>query len=57
MRKVTEYQEQAENCRVRAANAAGEQEKKRLEEMAAVWGQLARTRQKQLENADVEPVF
>jgi hypothetical protein len=57
MRKVTEYQEQAENCRVRAANAAGEHEKKRLEELAAVWEQLARTRQKQLENADVEPVF
>jgi hypothetical protein len=57
MRKVTEYQKHAENCRVRAAKAAGEQEKKRLEKLAAVWEQLATTRQKQLENADVEPVF
>ncbi len=57
MRKVAQYRERAADCRTRAENAAGDEDKKRLEELAAAWELLAKTRQKQLENGDIEAAY
>ncbi len=57
MRKVTEYRERAAECRRRAEQATGDEEKKHLEELAAAWEMLAKTRQKQLENGDIEAAY
>jgi hypothetical protein len=57
MRKVVEYQERAAGCRRRAERAVGDDEKKRLEQLAATWELLAKTRQKQLETGDIQPVY
>jgi hypothetical protein len=42
MQKVSEYEQNAAECRHKAAQTADLQLKKRLEEMAAVWDMLAR---------------
>jgi hypothetical protein len=57
MRKVAEYRERAADCRRRAEQATGDEEKKHLEELAAAWELLAKTRQKQLESGDIEPAY
>jgi hypothetical protein len=57
MPKVAKYKERAANCRRRAEQAAGDEEKRRLEELAAAWELLAKTRQKQLESGDIEPAY
>ena len=44
MQKVSEYEQNAAECRQKAAQATDLQLKKRLEEMAAVWDMLARKR-------------
>jgi hypothetical protein len=54
MRKVAEYQERAADCRRRAKQATTDEEKKHLEELAAAWELLAKTRQKQLKNGEIE---
>ncbi len=56
MRKVIEYQDRAEDCR-RRAKATNPEDKKALEEMAAAWELLAKTREKQLQIGVVEPAF
>ncbi len=55
MRKVAEYQ--AADCRRRADQAVGDEDKKRLEELAAAWELIAKTRQKQLESGDIESAY
>ena len=57
MRKVAEYQDRAADCRRRAEQAVDDEEKKRLEELAAAWELLAKTRQKQIESGDIEPAY
>jgi hypothetical protein len=57
MRKVAEYQGRAEDCRRPAAKAASDQERKALDDMAAAWELLAKTRQEQLEKGLVQPAF
>ena len=44
MQKVLEYEQNAAECRQKAAQTTDLQLKKRLEEMAAVWDMLARKR-------------
>ncbi len=57
MRKVAEYQERAADCRRRAEQAVVDEDKKRLEELAAAWELLAKTRQRQLESGVLEPAY
>ena len=57
MRKVAEYQERAADCRRRAERATGDEEKKHLEELAAAWELLAKTRKKQLECGEIEAAY
>jgi len=57
MRKVAEYQERAADCRRRAEQATGDEEKKRLEELAAAWELWAKTRENQIESGDIEPAY
>ncbi len=56
IRKVIEYQHRAEDCRRRAATAIKHEDKKALEEMAAAWELLAKTREKQLKDGAIQPV-
>jgi hypothetical protein len=44
MRKALEYEQQAAECRQKAAQMENPQLKKQLEDMAAVWDRLARER-------------
>jgi hypothetical protein len=44
MRKVLEYEQQAAECRQKAAQMKNPQQKKQLEDMADVWDRLARER-------------
>jgi hypothetical protein len=44
MRKVTEYEQHAAECRKVAAGMKNAQLKKQLEDMAEVWDRLARQR-------------
>ncbi len=55
MRKVIEYQHRAEDCRRRAAKAIKPEDKKALEEMAAAWELLSKTREKQLKDGAIQP--
>ena len=48
MRKVSEYELQAAECRQMAAKAGDPLHKKQLEEMAEAWTMLARERRKLL---------
>ncbi len=57
MRKVAEYKERAADCRRRAEQAVGDDDKRRLEELAAAWKLLDKTRQKQLETGDIELAY
>jgi hypothetical protein len=44
MQKVSEYEQNAGECREKAAQTTDLQPKKQLEEMAEVWDRLARER-------------
>jgi hypothetical protein len=44
MKKVTEYERQAAECRQLAAEMKNLQQRKQLEDMANVWDRLARER-------------
>jgi hypothetical protein len=44
MRKVTEYERQAAECRKLAAQTKTPEQRKQLEDMADVWDRLARER-------------
>jgi hypothetical protein len=48
MRKVSEYEEHAADCRAMAKRANDPVQKKQLEEMADTWAMLANERRKQL---------
>jgi hypothetical protein len=48
MRKVSEYEEHAEECRKMARQTKNPQHKKQLEEMAQTWDMLAKERAKQI---------
>jgi hypothetical protein len=48
MRKVSEYEAHADECRQMAGKMRDEVHKKQLEEMADAWAMLAREREKQL---------
>jgi hypothetical protein len=47
MRKVSEYQEHAAECRKMARQTRNEEHKKTLEDMAQAWDMLAKEREKQ----------
>ena len=49
MRKVSEYERHAAECRVMASRTRNPFYKKQLEEMAEAWAMLARERRKQLQ--------
>lgn len=49
MRKVSEYQQHADECLRMAARMQDPTHKRQLEEMAEAWSMLARERQKQLQ--------
>jgi hypothetical protein len=49
MRKVSEYEEHAAECRVMASRTRNPVYKKQLEEMAEAWAMLARERRRQLQ--------
>jgi hypothetical protein len=44
MQKLSEYEQNAAECRQKAAQSTDPQQKKQLEEMAEVWDRLARER-------------
>jgi hypothetical protein len=48
MRKVSEYEQHATECRQMAARMKDQTHKRQLEEMADAWTMLATERQKQL---------
>jgi hypothetical protein len=48
MRKVSEYQEHATECRQMAASMKDSEHKKQLNDMAEAWEMLARERERQL---------
>jgi hypothetical protein len=48
MRKVSEYQEHAEECRKMARQTTNKQHKKQLEDMAQAWDMLVKGREKQV---------
>lgn len=49
MRKVSEYEQHASECRQMATNSKNPTHKKQLEDMADAWTMLARERQKKIE--------
>lgn len=49
MRKVSEYEQHADECRKMAAKMKDPTHKRQLEEMADAWTMLARERRKQLQ--------
>ena len=49
MRKVSEYEQHAAECRAMARRTRNPVYKKQLEEMAEAWAMLARERRKQLQ--------
>lgn len=51
MRKVSEYEQHAEDCRRMAGKMKDSTHKKQLEDMAEAWTMLARERAKQLKRA------
>jgi hypothetical protein len=48
MRKVSEYEQHARECRNMAASMKDPEHKKQLQDMAAAWEMLASERRKQL---------
>jgi hypothetical protein len=48
MRKISEYQAHARECRQMAATMKHQEHKKQLQDMAAAWEMLACEREKQL---------
>lgn len=48
MRKVSEYQQHAKECRQMATAMKDSEHKKQLQDMADAWEMLAREREKQL---------
>ena len=54
MRKVSDYEQHAEECRQMATRIKDPAQKKQLEDMANAWTMLARERAKQLEKAKNE---
>jgi len=51
MRKITDYEQHAAECRNLAAQMKSPEQKKQLEDMAAAWEMLARERLRKLERA------
>jgi hypothetical protein len=51
LRKVSEYEQHAEECRRLAVKMKDQTHKKQLEDMAEVWAMLAREREKQLQRS------
>jgi hypothetical protein len=51
MRKVSEYEQHAAECRQLAAQMKNPQHKMQLEQMAAAWDMMAQSRRKQLARA------
>ena len=49
MRKASEYEQHAAECRAMAAKTRNPVHKEQLEEMAEAWAMLARERRKQLQ--------
>lgn len=52
MRKVSEYEEHATECRAMAAKTSNPIHRKQLEDMANTWAMLAHERLKQLAKQD-----
>jgi hypothetical protein len=48
MRKVSDYEQHADECRAMAATIKNPTHKQQLEEMAEAWAMLARVRRRQL---------
>lgn len=48
MRKVSEYEQHASECRQLAATTKDQTHRKQFEDMADAWAMLARERQKQI---------
>ena len=55
MRKISEYEAHAQECRRMAATMRDQVHKKQLEDMAEAWLMLAREREKQLRKHAKEP--
>lgn len=56
MRKISEYEAHAQECRRMAANTRDAVHKKQLEEMADAWAMLAREREKHLRKQTTPPI-
>jgi hypothetical protein len=55
MRKASEYQEHADECRKMAAGTRNSEHKKQLQDMAGTWEMLARERARQVEKDKNRP--
>ena len=55
MRKVSEYEAHADECRQLASKMSNPEHKKQLMDMAKTWDMLAKARAKQLLRGDHEP--
>lgn len=56
MRKVSEYEQHADECRAMAVKTRNPVHRKQLEDMANTWAMLARERRRQvLKQADSDP--
>jgi hypothetical protein len=54
MRKISEYQEHADECRLLAKTAVSPEHKAMLENMARTWESLAEERRKRLEKGNLD---
>jgi hypothetical protein len=54
MRKISDYEQHADECRAMAATSQNPTHKQQLEEMAEAWARLARVRRRQLLKLAVE---
>ena len=55
MKKVSEYEARAAECRKMASHMSNREHRKQLIEMAETWDMLARARAKQLKQSKGEP--
>jgi hypothetical protein len=55
MRKISEYQEHADQCRLLAKMMGAPEHKAMLENMAQTWESLAEERRKRLEKSILDP--
>jgi hypothetical protein len=55
MRKISEYQEHADECRLLAKTSLSPEHKAMLENMARTWEALAEERRKRLEKGILDP--